>query len=119
MSKKTIMFTTPAKNAAKSEFEPRRDFSANDNLSDEPEARISTQSDQWVERRAVARTSEPASTTGAKPGPKPEAMRSAILDVTAERSFQEVILLTLIVPPMLGWFWIFNSMNRIARFWAN
>ena len=115
MSKKTIMFTTPAKNEAKSEFELRREFSANDILGDEPEARSSTQSDQWVERRAVARTSEPASTSAAKP----RLIRNAALDVTAERSFQEVILLTLIVPPMLGWFWIYNSMNRIARLWAN
>jgi len=41
-------------------------------------------------------------------------MTRVLLDVAAERSFHEVIALTIVVPPMLGWFWFVNTMNRFA-----
>jgi hypothetical protein len=34
------------------------------------------------------------------------------IDLTAEREFWQVSALILIVPPLLGWFWLWHSTNR-------
>jgi hypothetical protein len=32
--------------------------------------------------------------------------------VSGERHFQEVVALALMIPPMLGWYWLFKVVNR-------
>ena len=29
------------------------------------------------------------------------------------------MFLGMFVPPLLGWFWLYHAMNRMARTWAN
>ena len=63
---------------------------------------------QRSERRAGG--ARPASRVGAKTG--------FAIDLAAERDLGEVVALSLIVPPMLGWFWFANAMDRYRRIFA-
>jgi hypothetical protein len=38
-----------------------------------------------------------------------------VIDLAARRDILEVAALMLLVPPMLGWFWLFNLVNGQRR----
>jgi hypothetical protein len=120
MSKKTVVFKMPPKDAPRPEDELGRNFSAGEEQASplsqfaEPETEYesSSEPDQWVQRRD-ARTVAQAPAMVAAPSSAPTALRSVTIDLAAERDLREVAALTLLVPPMLGWFWLFNVMNRV------
>jgi len=122
MSKKTIVFKMPATESPRRDDEPsdaaaRIDESSLAASAHEPEAaEISNaaEPDQWVRRRglsaAPAALAPPSRAFAAKAG--------FAVDLAAERDLGEVVALSLIVPPMLGWFWFANAMDRYRRILA-
>jgi hypothetical protein len=122
MSKKTILFNMPAKDGPRPEDQPWQDIPAHEERAPvfsppakrEGEAASPTQSDQWVEHRDPDRAADHTSIMLATSFSAPPATKSVTIDVTAERSLQEVLALTLLIPPMLGWFWLYNVMNKFA-----
>lgn len=127
MSKKTITFTMPGQDAHGSKDRPSRDMVSRDGraapisppVEHDASAANSDRSDLWVEHRDADRAVDQAPGAIATSLPAPVAMARATLDVTAERSLHEVAALAFIVPPMLGWFWLYNALNRIASRWAS
>lgn len=122
MSKKTIVFKMPATDS------PRRDGETSDPAApvDESSPAVFAREadgtdisnaaapDQWVRRRNV---------NGAPTAPAPSsqgfaAKRGPAIDLAAERDFGEVVALSLMVPPMLGWYWFANTMDRCRRIFA-
>lgn len=120
MSKKTVVFKMPAKDAPRPEDERGRNLSAGQEQTSpisqfaEPETEYESASepDQWVQRRD-ARAVAQAPALVAAPSFAPAALGSVTIDLAAERDLREVAALMLLVPPMLGWFWLFNVMNRV------
>ena len=106
MSKKTVAFNTPAKDGrgagAPAPGEggalpvARRPSSA-------PEA-VGSSPDQWVRERYVS-----------APAERPIVTHGVVIDLAAKRDILEVAALILLVPPMLGWFWLFNFVNGQRR----
>lgn len=116
MSKKSIMFRMPAREAAPSEHQDipavRPEVSEDAPASD-------SQPDQWVEHRNSGPFAAPAPIPSTTFRPRLAPTLTASFDVTAERSLEEVMFLGMFVPPLLGWFWLYHAMNRMARTWAN
>lgn len=120
MSKKTVVFKMPAKDALRPEDERGQNLSPGEEQTSpisqlaEPETEYesSSEPDQWVQRRDARAVAQAPVMLGA-PLLAPVAMKSLTIDLAAERDFAEVAALILIVPPMLGWFWLFNMMNRV------
>ena len=119
MSKKTIVFKMPATESPRRDDEPSDSPAPIDESSlavsaREPEAaEISNaaEPDRWVRRRGLsAALAPPSQAFAAKAG--------FAVDLAAERDFGEVVALSLIVPPMLGWFWFANAMDRYRRILA-
>jgi hypothetical protein len=124
MSKKTIAFTIPP-----SKPEPRRRPSVDpDGLSGESpslapsegldvgDARIDSESDEWVRDRDLGRAIVPSQTPS--PWPPFDAAASVTIDLAAERSLMEAFSLSFLVPFTLGWFWFVNAMARPHRMWG-
>ncbi len=65
---------------------------------------VNAHSDEWVSDR----------NSGVKDAPRPGP--SLVLDLAAERSFTEVVALSMLAPFTLGWVWLINAMNGKARF---
>ncbi len=100
MSKKTILFSVPAK-------APRSREPVGDRAGSRPEgAVIDAGSDDWVSDRHARAEDRPAKTAGP----------SLILDLAAERSLMEVVALSLLAPFALGWFWLVDAMAGRVRF---
>jgi len=112
MSKKTIVFKMPSADSRD------RDGEANDSgapldesapaFARAPEAaQISNDAepDQWVRRRSL----------NLAPPPGFAVKKGFTIDLAAERDWGEVVALGLIVPPMLGWFWLAHAMDRYRR----
>jgi hypothetical protein len=112
MSKKTIVFKMPAAES------PRRDDEPSDALAGrEFETRETPQGaepDQWVRRRDLNGSSSAHLPSAATPVGK----IGLAIDLAVERDLGEVVALSLIVPPMLGWFWLANTMDRYRRIFA-
>ncbi len=122
MSKKTIVFKMPPTDA------PRRDDGPSETSAPigEPLLAVSARApqageiskvaepDQWVRRRNVS----VAPTAPAPPSQAFAAKAGFAVDLAAERDFADVVALSLIVPPMLGWFWFANAMDRYRRIFA-
>lgn len=81
-----------------------------------PRARraISSKADQWVQLRESANAASTSLSLDALAN-KPIAVRRLTVDLTAERDWQEVVALSLFIPPMLGWFWLFNI---ASKYWS-
>ena len=115
MSKKTVTFKMPAKNA------PGLEEGSTENLSPGEEQMSpvvpladggtehseASDSDAWVRRREV----DPARPQTAAPS-FTLAANGVTIDLTADRNFHQAAALMLLVPPMLSWFWFVNSANR-------
>jgi hypothetical protein len=123
MSKKIVQFKMPAKVALGPQVERGQDRSPTISASAEQALPISprggpetesivSEPDQWVQHRDIAAAFGPAPIELASRPYAPVATRSLMVDVSAERDFQEVMVMALLIPPMLGWFWLFNVMNR-------
>jgi hypothetical protein len=70
-----------------------------------------SKADEWVERRQAG----VAGTAPIRLGMSPDAssaMRTWIIDLAAERDLQEVMTMAFLIPPMLGWFWLFNTASK-------
>jgi hypothetical protein len=66
---------------------------------------IEAHSDEWVSDR--------------NDGTKPWDARSAsglLLDLAAERTLTEIVVLSMLTPLTLTWFWLINAMSGRARF---
>jgi len=77
-----------------------------------PSGTLASEPDRWVQHREVGDTAESAPIKLATQPYAPVTAKSLTIDVAAERDFQEVVALAFLVPPMLGWFWLFNFMKR-------
>lgn len=122
MSRKTIVFKMPTTDT------PRRDDGPGDSAApidessravtarerDTTEISSAAEPDKWVRRRdlngAPAAPPAPASGSAAKGG--------FAIDLALERDFAEVVALSVIVPPMLGWFWFANAIDRYRRIFS-
>jgi hypothetical protein len=105
MSRKTVVFNTPAKDARRAEA-PRTSARSEESAlpvpwSPAPEA-VGASPDQWVRERYA-------------PAARPVATGGVVIDLAARRDILEVAALMLLVPPMLGWFWLFNLVNGQRR----
>jgi hypothetical protein len=69
------------------------------------------QADQWVQDRATGSGARASVEPGAA-ADSPVAVRGWTIDLSAERDATEVAALAFLVPPMLGWFWLFNIASR-------
>jgi len=111
MSKKTVVFKMPAREAPLAEDERARIPASREEQSS-PIAQLasraseqpgSSKPDQWVRRReAQAVAHAPAATDN-----------SVTIDLAAERRLLEVATLMFLVPPLLGWFWLSHAVNRV------
>jgi hypothetical protein len=113
MSKKTVTFRMPGKDAPNPRGQGPQEILPPEKPASSGSAN-SRQSDQWVEHRNTDVAPIFASMPFAGVWPTPPAMRAFMVDVAAPRSLPEVVALSFIVPPMLGWFWLYNAMNRFA-----
>jgi hypothetical protein len=115
MSKKTVTFKLPVREAPRSEDEPGRVPSSGEEPTSplaqltgrETEQTEVSERDQWVRSREADRA--PADTVAPSPSRAPG---SVTIDLTAERDFPNVAALMLTIPPMIGWFYLANIMNR-------
>ena len=82
----------------------------------DPEAGASTISvpDEWVQG-ATAAAPAIESHQMAMPIRYTRLIGDMSIDLTAERELWQVSALILIVPPLLGWFWLWHSTNRILN----
>lgn len=124
MSKKIVQFKMPAKVTLAPQVERGQDRSPTISPSAEQALPISSRGggpetesivsepDQWVQHRDIAAAFASAPIELASRPYAPVATKRLMVDVSAERDFQEVMVMALLIPPMLGWFWLFNVMNR-------
>jgi hypothetical protein len=123
MSRKTVPFKMPAKAAPRPDqpgVAPVGEVSAPIPLRARRDATpaLAAATDLWVQRCDEVEPVETASPLRlATPPYEPFAAAGFTIDLAAERSLQEVITLSFLVPPMLGWCWLFYAMNRyLPRF---
>ena len=122
MSKKTIVFKMPATDSSRRDDEPSDSGAPSDDSSlaasarepDAAEIWNAAEPDQWVRRRDL----NVAPAALAPPSPGPAAKSGFAIDLAVERDLAEVVALSLIVPPMLGWFWFASAMDRYRRIFA-
>jgi hypothetical protein len=105
MSKKTVVFNTPAKDGRRADA-PRTSPKSEESALPvawipTPEA-VDASPDQWVRERYA-------------PAPRSIATGGVVIDLAAKRDLVEVAALMLLVPPMLGWFWLFNFVSGQRR----
>jgi hypothetical protein len=113
MSKKTVTFKLPVREAPRGDGEPGRNHSPGEESTSplallagrETEQADVSEQDQWVRSREADQAPAVA------PSPA-RAPKSVTIDLTTERDFPEVAALILMAPPMLAWFYLFNTMNR-------
>lgn len=99
MSRKTVAFSVPAPRGPSSGAADSGSQTANS-------------PDAWVRDRAIASPEEP-------PENRPEWLGRAAgptIDLAAERTLSEVVLLSFLAPFALGWFWLLHAMAGRARF---
>ncbi len=109
MSKKTVVFNMPAKDGRRADA-PRTPARGEESAlpvpwsaAPAPEA-VGSSPDHWVrDRHARAVVERPIATGG------------VVIDLAARRDLIQVAALMLLVPPMLGWFWLFNFVNGQRR----
>jgi hypothetical protein len=105
MSKKTVVFNMPAKDGRRADAPRTRAKSEGSALpvawSPAPEA-AGASPDQWVRERYA-------------PAPRPIATGGVVIDLAAKRDILEVAALMLLVPPMLGWIWLFDFVSGERR----
>jgi hypothetical protein len=66
---------------------------------------IEARSDEWVsDRNSWAKESAARAVPG------------LLLDLAAERSLTEIVMLSMFTPVALGWFWLIHAMSWRARF---
>jgi hypothetical protein len=105
VSKKTVTFKMPVKSAASAEdasppvFEP---------ASGEAEQAGASGQDEWVSRLETDQAPAVLAAPSLARGP----IKSVTIDLTTERDFPAVAALMLTIPPMLGWFYLANVVNR-------
>ena len=103
MSKKTVTFRMPIKEAPPRDRTPAviEAGAGPTDLVVVPVAAAyveAPEGDEWVRSRGGRELTAPG--------------RSVMIDLTAERDFRDVAALSLFMPAMLGWFWLFNTMNK-------
>jgi hypothetical protein len=107
MSKKTVAFNTPAKDGRRANA-PQPGEGGGLPISwggpSSPPEAVGSSPDQWVRERYVS-----------APAERPMATRGVVIDLAAKRDILEVAALMLLVPPMLGWFWLFNFVDGQRR----
>jgi len=120
MSKKTILFKMPEKTkprpeAVEGERLPAAHSAGKAQISlparRDSERGIAAEPDQWVQHRDIEIETEARPVRLATQPLVPSARKLSI-DISAERDLHEAVALAILVPPMLGWFWVFNVVNR-------
>jgi hypothetical protein len=110
MSKKTVVFKMPAREAPIGE-DQRAPVSSSREEQTSPIARLATRAneqpgsskpDQWVRRREPQPAAHAPVATD----------NSVTIDLAAERHLLEVATLMFLLPPLLGWFWLSRAVNR-------
>jgi hypothetical protein len=127
MNKKVVPFRMPSKatlppDDAPSQghplpFGPRTaEQASSTSLRDKPETKpaIVSKADQWVQHLQTGITGTAAINLDT-PEDASVAVKGLTIDLTAHRDLQEVVALALFIPPMLGWFWLFNM---ASRYWS-
>ena len=102
MSKKTVVFNSPAKGGPRGEA-PRTAAGSGDAALEAawspapPSEAVNASPDQWVrDRHGRGVTERPATADG------------VVIDLAARRDLFEAAALMVLVPPVLGWFWLYN-----------
>ncbi|SEE39569.1 hypothetical protein SAMN05444161_5631 [Rhizobiales bacterium GAS191] len=124
MTKKTVPFKMPAKATPRAADERRKDLPPSEktaapiSLQARREAAhaVPVEPDQWVQHRDGVVEADPMSIKLTTRPYAPAAPWSLTIDLSAERDLRDVMALALLVPPMLGWYWVFNVMNR---YWSH
>ena len=123
MSKKTIAFTMPAAGRGPRERAPvildgvtgeRVPFAADESSLRAAEGDSKT--DEWVRDRPSPDAVEPAPDIARLRGFAVGA--SVTINLAAERDLTETMMLSLVVPFALGWFWFANAMARRQQLWG-
>jgi hypothetical protein len=114
MSKKTVVFKMPAREAPPAEEQHARNSSSGEERTS-PISQLagrasehpgSSKPDQWVRRRDAQAVAQ-----------APAAANAVTIDLAAERHLLEVASLMFLLPPLLGWFWLSHAVNRVwSRF---
>jgi len=110
MSRKTIVFNMPIPDAGR----------AGEPLASEPlegEIVAAGEPDRWVSERRIDKPRDAQAPGGGFFG-LPDAVGSVPFDLAAERNLSQVVALSLALPPVLGWFWCANALERYRRLFA-
>ena len=111
MSRKTIVFNMPTPDAGR----------ASESLTSGPlegEIVAAGEPDRWVSERRIDEPRD-AQAPGAFLGlPGMTGADGVPFDLAAERTLPQVVALSLALPPVLGWFWCANALERYRRLFA-
>jgi hypothetical protein len=127
MSKKTVVFKIPTLDAPHRVEAPtntaaqidEHTFSVTPHEPGASAVAAVSEPDRWVRGRNLDPGPRLAPAEIAKLLPVASAFNSVAIDLFAERSFSQVIALSLAVPPMLGWVWLAGAVRAYQRIWAN
>jgi hypothetical protein len=109
VSKKTVTFKMPVRSARAEDESPQS--LALDQEQQPPileSAGAESGQDEWVRRAEADHTPAVVAAPSLARGP----IKAVTIDLTVERDFPAVAMLMLTIPPMLGWFYLANVMNR-------
>ncbi len=115
MSRKTVIFKMPTGSKQRQDA-PAVEAPAADVAQGEIIA--PSEPDRWVQKRELQPVLDLAPQE-----PAPALFTSydhlgVSFDLTAERNLSQIVALSIAVPPLLGWFWVANAMNRYQRIFA-
>ena len=106
MSRKTVIFKMPAPDSS------RRDEALVAEVA-QGEIIAPSESDSWVRERELQPVVDLAPQAPARLASY--APMSVSFDLAAERNLSQIVALSMAVPPMLGWFWFANAIDRYRR----
>ena len=120
MSKKVVPFRMPARAIPRpDEAQARPLETAKPEAGPAPSPRArpkakpasASKADEWVQHREAGATGAATLGLGTPPDAR-LAVRGWTIDLAAERDLHEVMTMAFLIPPMLGWFWLFNIASR-------
>jgi len=118
MSRKTVVFKMPGADPKRRD-EAHGDEALPPNASSKEAASgqiiLATEPDRWVQAHEMPLVPERAAQAPAPVTFASQPRISLSFDLAAERSLPQMVALSMSLPPMLGWFWVTNAMNRYQR----
>ena len=78
------------------------------------------ETDRWIRAEDVVPLPDNSSSWSAPPtlGLYAALPRDSTIDLAAERTFMQVLTLSLFLPSALGWFWVANAVKRYRQLFA-